>query len=105
MCIRDRINTILPEIMKREKIDMWIVVAREYNEDPVMLSLLPSPMITARRRTILVFFKKDDGTIERLCISPVSYTHLDVYKRQVSKKLGWILCEAFFTVSEDQEKN
>lgn len=67
--LEKRINTILPDIMDREKIDMWIVVAREYNEDPVILSLLPSPMITARRRTILVFFKKEDGSIERLCIS------------------------------------
>jgi len=64
-----RINHVLPEIMNREKLDMWIISAREYNEDPVIMSFLPSPMITARRRTILVFFKKKDGTIERLCLS------------------------------------
>lgn len=58
-----RINHVLPEIMNREKLDMWIISAREYNEDPVIMSFLPSPMITARRRTILVFFKKEDSTI------------------------------------------
>ena len=55
--------------MNRENLDMWIIIAREYNEDPVIMSFLPSPMITARRCTILVFYKKKDGTIERLCLS------------------------------------
>jgi len=64
-----RINHVLPEIMNRENLDMWIIIAREYNEDPVIMSFLPSTMITARRRTILVFFKKKDDTIERLCLS------------------------------------
>src|SRR6056297_684822 len=64
-----RINNVLPDIMNKENLDMWIVIAREYNEDPVIMSLLPSPMITARRRTVLVFFKKEDGSIERMCLS------------------------------------
>jgi hypothetical protein len=46
---------VLPEVMRREGFDLWIVVAREYNEDPVLMSLLPAPMMSARRRTILVF--------------------------------------------------
>ena len=45
-----RLETILPEIMKREGFDMWIVIAREYNEDPVMMSLLPEPMMYAQGR-------------------------------------------------------
>ena len=50
-----RLRTVLPEVMRREGFDLWIVVAREYNEDPVLMSLLPAPMMSARRRTILVF--------------------------------------------------
>lgn len=53
--LRERLATVLPEVMRRERFDMWIVVAREYNEDPVLMSLLPAPMMSARRRTILVF--------------------------------------------------
>lgn len=53
--LRDRLQTLLPSVMQREGIDLWIVVAREYNEDPVLWSLLPAPMMSARRRTILVF--------------------------------------------------
>ena len=66
--------------MNREKLDMWIISAREYNEDPVIMSFLPSPMITARRRTILVFFKKEDGTIERLCLSRPGTGLDNIYK-------------------------
>ena len=47
---------------------MWIIIAREYNEDPVIMSLLPEPMMSARRRTILVLTKQEDNTIERLII-------------------------------------
>ena len=53
--LRERLATVLPEVMRREGIDLWIVVAREYNEDPVLMSLLPATMMSARRRTILVF--------------------------------------------------
>jgi Xaa-Pro aminopeptidase len=67
--LKQRLETVLPEIMRREDLDMWIVVAREYNEDPVIMTLLPEPMMYARRRTILVFHLKDDGTLERLVLS------------------------------------
>ena len=40
--------------MKRNKLDMWIIIAREYNEDPVIRTLLPATWLNARRRTILV---------------------------------------------------
>ncbi len=67
--LKQRLETVLPEIIRREGLDMWIVVAREYNEDPVIMTLLPEPMMYARRRTILVFHLKDDGTLERFVLS------------------------------------
>lgn len=67
--LKERLDKVLPEIMKREGVDMWIVVAREYNEDPVIMSLLPEPMMYARRRTILVYNMKEDRTLERLVLS------------------------------------
>jgi hypothetical protein len=66
--LRERLHQILPELMAREGFDMWLVIAREYNEDPVIMTLLPEPSMAARRRTILVFTRRDDGTIERLSI-------------------------------------
>lgn len=67
--LKERLTTVLPEIMAREGFDCWIVAAREYNEDPVIMSLLPQPMMYARRRTILAFFRRDGGELERLILS------------------------------------
>ncbi len=55
-----RVQKVLPDIMRREGVDMWVVVSREYNEDPVIKTLLPATWLAARRRTILVFFDKGD---------------------------------------------
>ena len=38
--LKDRFTRVLPEIMRREEIDMWIIIAREYNEDPVIKTML-----------------------------------------------------------------
>src|SRR5436190_1396540 len=48
--------------------DRWIVAAREYNEDPVILTLLPEPAMAARRRTILVFARRADGGVDRITL-------------------------------------
>jgi len=50
-----RLKVILPELMKKNKIDMWVILAREYNEDPVYLSLVPKLERTAARLSCLVF--------------------------------------------------
>jgi hypothetical protein len=66
--LEERLETVLPGVMSREGVDMWIVAAREYNEDPVIMTLLPEPSMAARRRTILVFSQKPDGTLDRLTL-------------------------------------
>jgi hypothetical protein len=57
----DRFNNLLPELMRREGIDMWILISREYNEDPVMKTMLPAEWLSARRRTVMVFFDRGPG--------------------------------------------
>ncbi len=59
--IEQRIETVLPTLMQREGIDMWIIIAREYNEDPVIRTLLPATWLNARRRTILVVYDPGQG--------------------------------------------
>ena len=56
-----RLDNILPEIMKREGIDMWLVICFEYDEDPVYMSLVPEPIMVARRLSILMFHDAPDG--------------------------------------------
>ncbi len=65
-----RLNTVLPELMRREGIDMWIVIAREYNEDPVIKTMLPANWMAARRRTILVMYDPGkENNVERLAVA------------------------------------
>jgi len=66
--LKQRLETILPALMAREGFDMWIIAAREYNEDPVIMTMLPEPSMAARRRTILVFSRRPDGSVERLTL-------------------------------------
>ncbi len=68
--LEDRFNNLLPKLMDRAEIDMWLVIAREYNEDPVMRTMLPARWLNARRRTMLVFYRdKEAGTIEKLAVA------------------------------------
>lgn len=68
--LAERLDTVVPMLMRREGIDMWIMTAREYNEDPVVLTMLPGTWIWARRRTILVFFDPGEGKdVERFAVS------------------------------------
>ena len=55
--LADRFNTVLPELMDRTNIDMWLIISREYNEDPVLRTMLPATWLNARRRTILLFYR------------------------------------------------
>ncbi|WP_375252348.1 M24 family metallopeptidase, partial [Dokdonia donghaensis] len=68
--LADRFNNLLPKLMDRADIDMWVVISREYNEDPVLKTMLPSTWLNARRRTILVFYRdKEANTIEKLAVA------------------------------------
>ncbi|TRX56284.1 aminopeptidase P family protein [Fulvivirga sp. M361] len=58
--LEDKIQTVLPSLMRRTGIDMWIVISREYNEDPVIETLLPATWLAARRRTILVMYDRGE---------------------------------------------
>ncbi len=68
--LADRLDNLLPELMRRSGLDMWIIVGREYNEDPVLRTMLPSTWLSARRRTILVFYDRgEEQGIEKIAIA------------------------------------
>ena len=52
---KERFNNLLPELMEKTGIDMWVLIAREYNEDPIIKTMLPPTWLNARRTTIIVF--------------------------------------------------
>jgi len=66
----DRFNNLLPGLMDAAGLDMWLVISREYNEDPVIKTMLPATWLNARRRTILMFYRnKEKNTIEKLAVA------------------------------------
>lgn len=68
--LRDRLDNLLPQLMREAGLDMWLVICREYAEDPVYLTLVPSPVYAARRTTILVFHDRgEEQGVERLTVS------------------------------------
>ncbi|MDN4166827.1 M24 family metallopeptidase [Cytophagales bacterium LB-30] len=78
--LEERVKTVLPALMRKSQIDMWVVVAREYNEDPVIETLLPATWHAARRRTILVFF--DQGEAKGVeCLAVARYDVGTVFKK------------------------
>ncbi len=66
--LEQRLNELLPTLMEEADLDMWLVIAREYAEDPVYFSLVPQPSFAARRTTMLVFFRGPDG-LEKLSVN------------------------------------
>ncbi|WP_421836903.1 M24 family metallopeptidase [Novosphingobium sp.] len=68
--LTERLDTVIPAIMRAEGIDLWLLVAREYFEEPVVASMLDAENMHARRRTILIFHDPGDGKpVERLTVS------------------------------------
>ena len=56
--LEDRLVNVLPALMRRESIDMWILISRENNEDPILKTMLPATWLAARRTTMLIIFDR-----------------------------------------------
>jgi len=68
--LRQRLDTIVQPLMREQGVDMWILVSGEYDEDPVLRTMLPSTWLNARRTTILVFHDRGgDAGVERLAVA------------------------------------
>ncbi len=68
--LEDRFQNLLPQLMDDADLDMWLIISREYNEDPVLKTMLPATWLNARRRTIMVFYRnKEQDTLERLAVA------------------------------------
>lgn len=78
--LEDRLRNLLPQLMRREGFDMWVVISREYNEDPVIRTLLPSTWHAARRTTMLVAFDRGEGK-EMEYLAVARYDVGKVFKR------------------------
>lgn len=79
--LKYRLDTLIPALMRREGIDAWVIISREYNEDPVLKTMLPATWLSARRRTVLIFLdhgEDSDLGVERMAAS--RYAVGDIFK-------------------------
>lgn len=67
--LKARLERLLPALMREQGIDMWLVICRENNEDPVFSSLVPFNNLYASRTSMLVFFDRGAAGVERLTVS------------------------------------
>jgi hypothetical protein len=75
--LEERLDTLLPRLMRETGIDMWLVINREYAEDPVFWSLAPHPVHAARRTTMLVFHDRGpDHGVDRLTVNRYPFGRL-----------------------------
>lgn len=81
--LKDRMETVLPGIMRREGIDMWVLLSREYNEDPVLKTMLPSKWLSARRTTMLVIYDTGEKLETLAC---ARYDVGEVFKKAWDKE-------------------
>lgn len=68
ICLKERLEDILPIVMNQSKTDAWVIASKEYHEDPIFSLLVPAAYLTARRVTMMVFVKQQDS-IRRFSLS------------------------------------
>ncbi len=95
----DRLDNLLPTLMEEADLDMWLVINREYGEDRLFYTLVPQPTFAARRTTLVVFSKGEDGSVERFSVSryPIGEIYPTVWdggtKEQQWQRLAEVIAE------------
>ena len=91
----ERLNTLLPQVMKETQTDMWIVIGDEYNEGPCVRSFLPSSFFHARRTAAFLFYR-EGATVSRAIVSKPDFSIAQFYTPVLLKPKGFDW-EAFYT--------
>ncbi|MGH8630330.1 MAG: hypothetical protein ACREU7_06150, partial [Burkholderiales bacterium] len=94
-----RLERVLPKLMRKHGVAMWLIICREYNEDPVFFSMVAPTTFAARRRTIYVFFDRgEEKGVERLALGGSSqgglytvYRDPEVENRELWGQGQWAL--------------
>jgi len=84
-----RLDSILPRLMRSHGVDMWLVICREYNEDPVFWAIVSPTTFACRRRTIYVFTDRGPGRpLERLALGGGSQGGLFTAYRDTAQQVA-----------------
>ncbi len=103
--LKIRLERVLPALMRKHGVEMWLVICREYNEDPVYRSLTSPTVFAARRRTILVFHDRGGELgVDRLALGGGSngglykvYRDPEVENRELYGEGQWALLKKLIT--------
>jgi len=99
-----RVQLLLPKLMMETGIDMWVLISREYNEDPIVKTMLPATWLSARRTTILVFSRDKNNGVNAYAIAP--YKVGNVFNKAWNKKTETNQWHALVSlINEHQPKN
>ncbi len=79
--LKDRLENLMPKLLLETGIDMWIILCREYNEDPVFKSITPALVSSASRLSGFAF-TLIDGKYEALSLSRPNPTLMEYYKQE-----------------------
>ncbi len=86
----NRMKTLVPTLMREEGIDMWVIIGREYNEDPVLKTMLPATWLSARRRTILMLTdSREVKSVQAVADDPIERLAIARYDVGRSFKSAW----------------
>lgn len=105
-----RLEGVLPALMRKHKVQMWLVICREYNEDPVYHALTSPTVFAARRRTILVFHDRGESLgVQRLALGGGSngglytvYRDPEVENRELYGEGQWALLKKLIAERDPQ---
>ncbi|WNC72741.1 M24 family metallopeptidase [Thalassotalea psychrophila] len=100
---QQRVQQLLPRLMKETNIDMWILISREYNEDPILKTLLPAKWLSARRTTIFVFSLEDNDTVGSYAIAP--YNVGSIFEKAWDKNKQPDQWQALLSLIKDKKPN
>jgi Xaa-Pro aminopeptidase len=66
--LEERLETVLPTLMREYGVEMWVIPMREYNEDPLFKALVAPTTFAARRRTVYIFHDRGEAGVDRIAI-------------------------------------
>ena len=85
--LKDRLERVLPSVMRTHGVDLWVIAMREYNEDPVFRGLVSPTTFAARRRTIYLFYDRGAvAGVERIALGGSSQGRLYQALRDTSAR-------------------
>ncbi len=84
--LKERINTLMPVLLKECGIDFYLVVCREYNEDPIFKTITPMLVKNASRTSCFAFAIDEKGNYGAYSLSRPNPRLSSFYKQAYDPK-------------------